>query len=106
MNVFVALLLLLNVYLPAVLNQGTAVKAYVSNPCGPINNAYMEFHFEPGGEVVRLGTDENGRLRFMGPRANVVEAQLYGQVYVADVTSSDGKADFQNLLRLVLEGAA
>ena len=95
MHSLLTILLLLNLYLPCLFNQGTVVTAYVANPCGPINNAYMEFHFEPGGEVVRLGTDENGRLRFMGPRANVVEAQLYGQVYVADVTSSDGKADFQ-----------
>lgn len=95
MNLLVTIFLLLSLYLPAILNQGTLVTAYVSNPCGPINNAYLEFHFEPGGEVVRLGTDENGRLRFMGPRANVVEAQLYGQVYVADVTSSDGRADFK-----------
>ena len=95
MHSLLTILLLLNLYLPCLFNQGTVVTAYVANPCGPINNAYMEFHFEPGGEVVRLGTDENGRLRFMGPRANVVEAQLYGQVYVADVTSSDGKADFK-----------
>ena len=95
MHSLLTILLLLNLYLPCLFNQGTVVTAYVANPCGPINNAYLEFHFEPGGEVVRLGTDENGRLRFMGPRANVVEAQLYGQVYVADVTSSDGKADFK-----------
>lgn len=95
MHNLLVILTILNLYLPALFNQGTEVKAYVSNPCGPINNAYLEFHFKPGGEVVKLGTGEDGRLRFMGPKANVVEAQLYGQVYVADVTSSDGKADFQ-----------
>lgn len=94
MHSLLTILLLLNLYLPALFNQGTVVTAYVSNPCGPINDAYLEFHFEPGGEVVRLGTDENGRLRFMGPKANVVEAQLYGQLYVADVASSDGRAEF------------
>lgn len=94
MNIFVTLLLLISLYLPAVLNQGTEVKAYVSNPCGPINNAYLEFRFRPGGEVVKMGTDESGRLRFMGPRANVVEVQLYGQIYIDDVASSDGKAEF------------
>ena len=82
-------------YLPALLNQGTVVTAYVANPCGPINNAYLEFRFKPGGEVVKFGTDVNGQLSFMGPKANVVEAQLYGQIYVADVTSSDGRADFK-----------
>lgn len=95
MNLLVTIFLLLSLYLPAILNQGTVVTAYVANPCGPINNAYLEFHFEPGGEVVRLGTGEDGRLRFMGPKANVVKAQLYGQLYVADVASSDGRADFQ-----------
>jgi len=95
MHYLLTVLMLLNLYLPAILNQGTVVTAYVASPCGPINNAYMEFHFEPGGEVVRLGTDESGRLRFMGPKANVVKAQLYGQIYVADVTSSDGVANFQ-----------
>lgn len=95
MNLLAAVFLMLSLYLPAILNQGTVVTAYVSNPCGPINNAYLEFHFEPGGEVAKVGTDVNGKLRFMGPKANVVEAQLYGQVYVADVTSSDGKADFK-----------
>ena len=95
MHYLLTVLLLLNLYLPALLNQGTVVTAYVANPCGPINNAYLEFHFEPGGEVVKLGTDESGKLRFMGPKANVVRAQLYGQVYVEDVASSDGRADFK-----------
>lgn len=95
MNLLAAVFLLISLYLPAILNQGTVVTAYVANPCGPINNAYLEFHFEPGGEVVKVGTDESGKLRFMGPKANVVRAQLYGQLYVADVTSSDGRADFK-----------
>lgn len=95
MHYLLTVLMLLNLYLPALFNQGTVVTAYVSNPCGPINNAYLEFHFEPGGEIVKIGTDVNGQLRFMGPKANVVEAQLYGQIYVADVTSSDGRADFK-----------
>lgn len=95
MNILVTVLLLLSLYLPAILNQGTVVTAYVSNSCGPINDAYMEFHFRPGGEIVKAGTGLDGRLRIMGPKANVVEAQLYGGIYVADVASSDGKADFQ-----------
>lgn len=94
MNILVTVLLLLNLYLPAVLNQGTEVRAYVSNPCGPINDAYLEFHFSPGGEIVKTNTDESGRARIMGPKANVVKAQLYGQIYVADVASQDGKAEF------------
>ena len=94
MNLLATILLILSLYLPAVLNQGTEVRAYVSNPCGPINNAYLEFHFNPGGEVVKAGTGEDGRVRFIGPKANVVTVQVYGLAEFSDVTSFDNLADF------------
>lgn len=84
----------MNLYLPAILNQGTVVTAYVSNPCGPINDAYMEFHFRPGGEIIKAGTGPDGTLRIMGPKANVVTVQVYGLAEFSDVTSSDNLADF------------
>ncbi len=94
MNLILTVLLLLNLYLPAILNHGTEVRAYVSNPCGPINDAYLEFHFSPGGEIVKTNTDERGVARIMGPRANVVTVQVYGLAEFSDVTSSDNLADF------------
>lgn len=94
MNILLTVLLLLNLYLPAILNQGTEVRAYVSNPCGPINNAYLEFRFNPGGEIVKTNTDENGMARIMGPKANVVTVQVYGLAEFSDVTSSDNLAEF------------
>lgn len=89
MHSLLTILLLLNLYLPCLFNQGTVVTAYVANPCGPINDTYLEFHFEPGGEVVRLGTDENGQLRFMGPKADYVEARLYGNVVFTEIVRGD-----------------
>jgi hypothetical protein len=88
------ILLLLNLYLPVVLNQGTEVRVYVENDCGPLNDAYVELTFQPGGEVIQTGTGADGLLRIMGPKSTSVTFFTYGQVPVTDITSQDNFAEF------------
>lgn len=94
MNFLLTVLLLLNLYLPVVLNQGTVVKVYIENDCGPINDAYVELRFAPGGEVIRTGTGIDGRVRVMGPKSTSVTFTTYGGYEATDITSQDNYAEF------------
>jgi len=94
MNFLLVVLLLLNLYLPVILNQGTEVRVYIENDCGPINQAFVELLFEPDGQVFRTGTGVDGRVRIMGPRSSQVTIFPYTDVAATDVTSQDNLADF------------